>query len=234
MKHPIAIWYHCLTQINQQRLPAAQAIIHSQMKELETSGLLAAASNFFIGFNGETGTLPVTLIPEKAMVLYHTLKCRNELRTLRALEKWLPGHEDWLVLYFHSKGATHKVGDTHSDAWRECSMHHLVKNWRECVRLIDDYKFDSVGCHWMCGEETPPGQSIWAGNAFWATGRFLNTLPSVMDRDRIKQFGLDNVDSRYESEVWIGNGPQLPSVFDYCPGWNPSRPHVKIGATVNV
>lgn len=223
----IAIFYHCAFTIGGKRLPAAEGIVNGQMKALQDSGLLDAASNFFIGVNGEYGTVPVTL-PEKANVIYNGSKCRTELRTLRILEKWLPGHEDWLVFWFHSKGVTHKIGDTHSDAWQNCMMHHLIKNWKNCVVDLEMGYSDSVGCHWMTGDETPPGQSIWAGNFWWATGKFLRTLPSVMERARIKEFGLDDVDSRYESEVWIGNGPRLPVVYDWCPNWNPGRPHVKI------
>lgn len=224
----IAIFYHCAFQINQQRLPAAIPIVKSQMSALQESGLLEAASNFFIGVNGDSGTAPVTF-PEKANVIYHGLRCRTELRTLRMLEKWLPGHDDWMVLWFHSKGVTHKIGDTHSDPWRECSMHHLVRRWKYCV---EDLRrgYESVGVHWMTGKETPPGQSIWAGNMFWATGKFLNTLPSILERARIKEFGLDHVDSRYEAEVAICNGLRLPKIYDYCPGWRPGRPHVTIPA----
>lgn len=221
----IAIFYHCLFQINQQRLPAAVPIVKHQMKVLQDYGLLDAASNFFIGVNGDSGTSPVTF-PEKATVIYHGLQCRNELRTLRVLEKWLPGHEDWLVLWLHSKGATHKIGDKHSDAWRDCSMIHLVRRWRDCV--ADLRVHDSVGVHWMTGDETPPGQSIWGGNMFWATGKFLMTLPSLMERDRIKLSGIDSLDSRYEAEVWVGNGPKLPRVLDYCKYWNPGKKHVTI------
>lgn len=226
----LAIFYHCVTHIDGKRLPAATAIIDSQMAALKDSGLLDAASNFFVGFNSDYATLPVTQIPDKATVVCNGSTCKTELRTLRILEKWLPGHgDDWAVLWLHSKGATRPLGFSHSDAWRECSMHHLVKNWRNCVQDLQR-GFDSVGTHWMCGDETPPGQSIWAGNIFWATGKFLLTLPSVMERDRIKAFGLDDVGSRYEAEIHIGNGPKLPKIYDWCPGWNPSRPHVKIGA----
>lgn len=222
----LCIVYHCVFSIGGKHLPAAEGIVKSQMKALYYSGLLSAASNFFIGVNGEYGTSPVTF-PEKANVIYNGSKCRTELRTLRILENWLPGHEDWAVLFFHSKGATHKIGDSHSDPWRNCSMHHLVKNWEYCVADLGR-GLDSVGTHWMTGDETPPGQSIWAGNFWWSTGKFLNTLPSVMEREQIKRLGLDHVESRYEAEVWIGNGPKLPTVYDYCSGWNPGRPHVKI------
>lgn len=226
----ICLVYHCVFSIDNRRLPAAEAIVTSQTKALKDSGLLDAASNFFIGVNGEYGTSPVTF-PEKATVVYHGGQCRTELRTLRILERWLPGHEDWAVFYFHSKGATHHPDDPRSNEWRECSMHHLVKNWRNCVQDLQR-GFDSVGTHFMTGDETPPGQSIWAGSIYWTTGRFLLTLPSIMERDRIKAFGLDDVGSRYEAEIHIGNGPRLPKIVDLCPNWNPGRPHVQIGANV--
>lgn len=226
MTPPIAIFFHCVFSIGGKHLPAAESIVNSQMKALQDSGLLDAASNFFIGVNGEYGTSPVTF-PEKANVIYNGSRCKTELRTLRVLEKWLPGHEDWAVLFFHSKGATHKIGDSHSDPWRNCSMHHLVKNWEYCVADLRR-GLDSAGTHWMTGDETPPGQSIWAGNMFWATGKFLLTLPSVMEREQIKKLGLDHVESRYEAEVWIGNGPKLPKIVDLCPNWNPGRPHAKV------
>jgi hypothetical protein len=138
------------------------------------------------------------------------------------LEQWLPGHEDYYVLWFHSKGATHEPGHYLSDRWRGCMQKHCVVNWRQCVADLDA-GFESVGCHWMSGNKTPPGQSIWAGTFFWAKASFLLTLPSVMKRDRIKLSGLDSIESRYEAEVWIGNGPRLPRVKDYHPNWDPSK-----------
>lgn len=71
----------------------------------------------------------------------------------------------------------------------------------------------------MTGTDTPPGQSIWAGNFWWAKSDFLRTLPSIMNRERIKISGLGAAESRFESEVWIGNGPRLPRVRDYHPRW---------------
>lgn len=231
MNPRIAIFYHCVFSIGGKRLPAAETVVTSQMKALQDSGLLDAASNFFIGVNGEYGTSPVTF-PEKANVFYNGSKCRTELRTLRILERWLPGHEDWLVFYFHSKGVTHKIGDTHSDPWRECMEYHLLKNWTKCVQWLQ-WGYTSVGCHWMEPPETPETQYIWAGNFWWSRASYLLTLPSLLKRERVKRCGLDSVDSRYEGEVWHGNGETKPFVKDFCPNWNPGRPHVKIGATVN-
>lgn len=220
----ICLVYHCVFSIDNRRLPAAEAIVTSQMKALKDSGLLDAASNFFIGVNGEYGTSPVTL-PDKATAVYHGGQCKNELRTLRILEKWLPGHEGWAVLYFHGKGATHAIGNGNSDAWRNCMENVVIKNWERSVRDLETH--DISGCHYMEPPETPEGQRIMAGNFWWARADYLLQLPSMMERDRIKVSGIDSPDSRYEAEVWIGNGAAKPKVKDYCgPTWNPGKPHL--------
>lgn len=218
---PIAIFYHGLFVLGDlpEILPAAFDIIPKQMEMLTESGLLYEASEFHVGINGgpESVSFVKSLIPGKAQVKYHGIQCRNECRTMRMIEEWLPGHDDWYVLYAHSKGATHPTGHDLSTRWRHCMMNHLVSNWKNCVANLDA-GYDSVGCHWMTGAETPPGQSIWAGNFWWAKSNFLKTLPSIMERDRLKVSGIDSINSRYESEVWIGNGPTLPRVKDYHPG----------------
>lgn len=223
----IAVFYHCLFWLDGPRrlLPASASIVLSQMKAAENSGLLFATQEIMVGVNGadESKPLAYALMPEQAKITFHGLQCRNECRTIRMIEEWLPGHEDWYVLYFHSKGATHAQGDDFTGRWRGCMMRHLISNWNYCIAELDA-GYDSIGCHWMTGDQTPPGQSIWAGNFWWAKASFLATLPSIMLRDRIKVSGIDSIESRYESEVWIGNGPKLPNVRDYHgPGWNPSK-----------
>jgi hypothetical protein len=100
-------------------------------------------------------------------------------------------------------------------------MRGVVHNWRKCVADLDS-GYEAVGCHWMEPPETPEGQFIFAGNFFWSTSRFLRTLPSIQDRERIKLSGLWSLQSRYEAEVWFGNGRQLPLFRDYHPGVNPA------------
>lgn len=229
MSAPIAIVYHCLTHLGDppQQLPAAPLIIHEQMTALKQSGLLDACDHFLVGVNGdiESQTLLAGLLPDKAQVLYHGLGCRNENRTLIELETWLPGHEDWAVLYFHSRGASHPLGDPMTTAWRHCMMKHCVGNWERCIRDLEE-GYDAVGCHWMAPPKTPEGQYIFAGTHWWATGAFLLTLPPITARDRLGVSGIDAFESRYEAEVMLGNGPALPKVKDYHQvpgGWDPSR-----------
>ena len=98
----------------------------------------------------------------------------------------------------------------------------VIHSWRQCVADLEG-GYDVVGCHYMEPPETPPGQRIMAGNFWWSRATFLLTLPSIMKRDRIRLSGLDSAESRYEAEVILGNGPRLPRVKDYHPGWNPSK-----------
>lgn len=228
MSQPIAIFYHSLFYIGDPPvlLPAALKIIGEQMAALKSSGLLDAASQVICGINGgdESRKLATALLPEKASLVFHGLQCRNECRTIRVLEEWLPGHEDWYVLYFHSKGATRP--DVRNFHWRTCMMKRLVKNWRICIAQLEE-GYEAVGCHWFEPPFTPPGQFIFAGNFVWIKARFLKTLPSIMERDRIKTSGIDSIESRYEAEVYWGNGPKVPKIYDYHKGWSiDSNPHL--------
>jgi hypothetical protein len=225
VKAPLAIFYHCLFEMGEppQFSETAFTIISEQMQTLKEVGLLAEASHFCVGLNGGEESLAVAsmVIPEKAKIVLHGLQCHNECRTIREIEKWVPGHEGWNVLYFHAKGCTHPFGDPMRLRWRRCMENTVFHNWRQCVADLDS-GFEVVGVHYMQPLATPPGQYIMAGNFWWAKASFLITLPSILKRDRIKQSGLDSVESRYESEVFIGNGPRPPVVMDYHKNWNPS------------
>lgn len=225
----IAVFYHAMFYggTPPKVLPNALSVVAEQMGIMRDSGLENTASEIIVGINGgdESRMLAGSLLPVKSRVTYHGLQCRNECRTLRLLEEWLPGHEDWYVLYHHSKGATHHGWDVRSARWRECMEKHTVAFWRRCVEALDN-GFEAAGCHWFMPPRTPPGQHIFAGNFWWAKASFLATLPSIMQRDRIRVSGMDSIESRYEAEVWLGNGPRVPHVKDFHPNWLvDARPH---------
>lgn len=229
---PIAIFYHCLFALGEppEILNNAISVIQEQMSLLKSTGLEDQAEEIHVGINGgvESEYLAEALLPIKSKKVFHGLQCRNECRTIAQMEKWIlekfiPGHEDFYVLYFHAKGSTHPPGDEFRTRWRNCMTRHLIHNWRTCVDDLDR-GYDAVGCHWMVPPATPVGQHIFGGNFFWARASFLDTLPSIYDRDRIKVSGIDSFESRYEAEVWIGNGNRIPNVKDYHgPRWDPSK-----------
>lgn len=223
---PIAIFYHCLFYRTNpfQLLPNAMAIVEEQMRIIEMSGLLQTTSFFLAGINGSSESLhpALEILPQNSAMLFHGLDCKSENMTILALERWLLNHPDWYVLYLHSKGATHPPNDDKSVRWRNCMMRNLVTEW---VRCVADLKagYDSVGCHWTGPlKKFNPPQSLWGGNFWWAKSNFLLTLPSIQSRPQIKQSGLGAIESRYEAEIWIGNGPRLPRVKDYHHAWPPN------------
>lgn len=220
---PIAVFYHCLFFLGTKDnpLPSAVPIVVEQMGMMKEYGLTDAASEIICGINGaaESELLADVILPAKAHKVYHGLQSQAENLTIVEIEKWVPSHPGWLVLYFHSKGATHSPGSAYGDGvsspWRRTMMQYLVKDWRDCVADLER-GYESVGCHFLTGM-CDGSQNLWAGNFWWATSEFLATVPSIYLRDRIKQSGIANVESRYESEVWIGNGPRIPNVRQYLP-----------------
>ena len=71
---------------------------------------------------------------------------------------------------------------------------------------------DSCGAHWMTPEQFPGKvkSPFWGGTFFWATAKFLLSLPPLPP---------PTWKNRFEAENWIGRGPSRPSVTDYHNGW---------------
>lgn len=223
---PIAVFYHCLFYLNDRLLERSCAVVAEQMKQFRECGLWSKASRFMVGVNGGPESIEMVnqFIPPRTAVQYHGLQCHTENRTILMMEKWVKDNPGWYVLYFHTKGATHPENH-YSNPWRRCMMRNAVQNWRQCIKDLDS-GCDAIGSHWMVPPATPLGQHIFAGNFFWATSDFMQSLPSIEIRDQIKMTGLDGIESRYESEVWLGNGPRIPKIKDYHgPNWNPGRVH---------
>ena len=220
---PIIVFYHCLFRIGVEILPSAQRIVFDQMRVLKSSGLLDACDEFRVGVNGgpESEPLVEALIPKKAIVTYHGLQCRNELRTLLMIEDWCNNFKpEAYILSFHSKGASHapdsEYGNNMSKPWRTRMMKECVEKWRFCVRDLETH--EAGGCHWLTGQGWDHSQHYFAGTFFWVRSSFFRTIPSVMTRQRIKDSGVDSIESRYEVEVHLGNGPRLPIVSNRYAG----------------
>lgn len=219
---PIAIFYHCLFHLgNPPSLKqSAISVIREQMFLLKESGLLDSAEHLVAGINGgdESKVIAKQMIPTKFNQVFHGLESRAENLTIIELEKWVPTHPGWNVLYFHAKGCTHDSNSEYgrfSTRWRRCMMKRCVGQWKEALAILDG-GLDAVGCHWLTGMGSDRSQHFFAGNFWWATSDFLNKVPSMFLRDRIKTSGIKALESRYESEVWIGNGP-MPKIKDLEP-----------------
>jgi len=218
----IAIFYHCLFFMGDPPDLSEKAllVVREQMDALKASGLEDAAQEIHIGVNGgEESEMCRDMLPAKAQVTYHGLQSKSENLTCVMMENWVKTHPGWAVLYFHSKSATHAIGSSYgeyADNWRRRMMYHCVENWRQCVSDLDQY--EACGSHWLTGQGWDKSQHYFAGTFFWVRSEFWATIPSIYTRQRIKDSGIDSLESRYEAEIILGNGPRLPSVKNYYSG----------------
>jgi hypothetical protein len=211
---PLAIFYH--TILSEGSVPIdtefACSIMAEQMAALKNSGLLDAASEFYIGINGDESDAQVARLfaPAKAKFLVHGRKATSEIPTMFALRSWLPTHADHYVLYHHIKGCSHPNEPAYA-AWRKRMERAVVWGWRNCVADLDR-GLDSAGAHWLTPEQFPNlvKSPFWGGTFFWSTAKFLLTLPPLPPPTWA---------NRFAAESWIGTGPRRPNVKDYCPGW---------------
>ncbi len=218
----IAIVYHCLLYWKEPPviLDSAFPIIQEQMEAMKGSGLLDAADQFFVGINGggESEELATVLFPSKAKRVMHGLQCHSENRTIDFMHQWCRSNPGFAVLYLHAKGSTHQTDSEYGRMaanWRRAMMDDTVTKWRQNVKDLES-GIESIGSHFMKGMADGT-QNLWAGNFFWVTSDYVTTLPRIFERDRIKVSGIDALISRYEAEVWIGNGPRLPIVKEHKP-----------------
>lgn len=208
---PIAIFYH--TYISGPGVPLEHgiSIFQEQIRDMEQSGLLDAASEFYIGVSGgESNTCAISMMaPSKAKIIEHGPETCAELPTLCALQNWLPGHEDWAILYFHQKGSLY-FGNATWAAWRRCMMGVVVYGWKSCVRDLEQ-GFDAAGPHYLTPQAFPIIGNVpyFGGNFWWAKASFLATLPKLDP----------NGPSRYHAEVWIGTGKRKIAVRPYANHW---------------
>lgn len=220
----IAVFYHCLFGLKEGKVfeekPAAFAIVHEFVSALRTSGLLDEAQEVFFGVNGgpESEDYAKISLPPKAKMIFHGLDSRAENLTICHLHEWCRTHPRWAVLYAHAKGCTHPPESPYatgvSAPWRQTMTQYLVGGWRESVAQLEAGA-DIACCHWLWGMADGT-QHIPAGNFLWTTSDFVASLPSMHQRERIKQSGIAAKESRYEAEVFWGNG-RRPAVFQWLP-----------------
>lgn len=209
----IAVFYHCILHLKDPPIDFDHAshIFREAMRELDKWRLMEACDELYIGVSGGEANVIAAceMAPEKAVILPHALSTCGELPTLRAIQEWLPGHDDWFVLYFHTKGATYK-GHIGWDAWRRCMLDVVVVNWQQCVKDLEQ-GFDCAGPHWLTPQKYPGlmDTPYFAGTFWWARADYLKILPPVDPCGP----------TRWDAEAWIGRSPRKIKVKCYANHW---------------
>lgn len=220
MSSKIAIFFHGAFYLNGEFAPHAFNVIQSIMNAMQASGLTDTADEIYCGVNGGEESVPFaeTVFPEKAVKVYHSLECKNELRTVMLMQKTMAGRKGWKVLYFHAKGISHSPDEKMITNWRNCMLRHLVTNWLLCVNALNAGA-ETAGTHWLEGQ-VDGTMALYGGNWYWVKSEFLDTLPPIENNVRIPLMGgLDSAQSRFEAEVFISTGPRLPKIKDFHRGW---------------
>ena len=174
---PIAIFYHCILSGGSVPIDTSFAcsIVAEQMDAFRLSGLFDEADELHIGLNGDEEDLQMLrlFVPcPHAHFLIHGSGMTTEIPTLAALQRWLPIHRDWFVLYAHIKGVSHP-GRRLDENWRRRMERAVVWNWKRCVN--DLRRVDAVGCHWLTPEQYAGSvkRPFFGGNFWWARAEYL-------------------------------------------------------------
>lgn len=209
MSAPIVIFYHtCISGPRVERFHAFN-ILNEQLSSMSRSGVLDKAKWFFVSVNGPVKDAKVVErvalnFGAKNLLVTPNDECdwgSDEVPTLRQLDVIAEVYPESYMLYLHMKGLGHPPPSSYHDfakSWRGRMQDVVVDRWRECVKHLDN-GFDSVGQWW---NKAPNGE-YWAGNFWWATSKFINTLPPI-------DVSGQHRGGRYEAELWIGRGPALP------------------------
>jgi hypothetical protein len=188
-----------------------------QINAVNKSGLYDSLDEFYVGLNGSVseGVWANEIVPRGTKVLTWLPPSRSLIPTMRHLQNWLPGHEEYLCCFFHAKGATHDPRDPLTTMWRHCMEQSVIWNWRRCVNDLESGQYDAVGVHWCHNSTNDPNADRWGGNSYfggvywWATAKYLLTLPKL-------PMEATDRHSFYLPELWIGCGK--PRIKDYHPG----------------
>lgn len=187
----LALFYHCWW-----RRDATRTIMDEQMRTLDECGLQKFVSEIHVGFQGsDEGFSEVSgLWRGRGATIHHVEENAGENPTLKLIHDWVPSHKDWLVCYFHAKGASHNDS---TRKWRRCMENAVLWRWRDCVLALQSV--DSAGAHWMSNVW---GQWFWGGNFWWCTADYLSQLPEPPQN------------SRWDAEIWVSNVTKTPRVKD--------------------
>jgi hypothetical protein len=135
---------------------------------------------------------------------------RDEYPAVSALKAFCdqtPG--DHKVLYFHGKNITLK--GVCGTKWRWAMTQAVIVNWRN--RLDDLRTHDVCG---FCLKDDPSYRWIFAGNFWWATSRWIRSLPTPLpDQDRFhyEQWLLSRDGFKAKSLVSEGGSPHLEEFY---------------------
>jgi hypothetical protein len=124
--------------------------------------------------------------------------CENiedyEFPTLEKLYKFAKEHNNYAILYIHTKGVSHSCNKKSIADWRSCMLYWLVEQYQICLEKIAK-GYDVIGVKYM---EHPV--SHFQGNFWWSTSKHVKKLcvPRLAPLPTYYLFT-----ERHRAEFWI-------------------------------
>jgi hypothetical protein len=164
---------------------------------LNESGLMEALDFVGVGIVGcdENREAVKSALPPNFTVVIEACSGYEQI-TMELIDTSEPAY----IFYAHTKGASNP--DHLRKMWRDSMTNGTVYGWRLCVELLESGKYDAVGLYW---QQQP--RYHFSGTFWWATSDYISTL------------GPLGYSTRFDAEMWIGQGSKGGTFADLCPGF---------------
>ena len=167
-----------------------QSLVKVQVEHLRSSGLLDATAKLYVScvalHDGDVDILKQIVNSDKLEIISAVDNPRVfEYPALEFLREKAE-KEDSLFYYFHTKGVsffTDKRKDhcfakfkRRVDAWRILMEYFLMDKWQAAANVLLD-GYDTYGCYRYPPKPAP--YIMYAGNFWWATSKYIRSLPHL-------------------------------------------------------
>ena len=205
-------FYHFSTVNNPWRY-----IVNEQMLFAFASGLVDASLNIYVTGLGKielNKTIYDIFRNPKFIYEYNNKTEAYEYPTLKKLEKFCLNHNESLVWYAHSKGASHATDNV--PLWRGVMNHFVLDRWRLCYDLLSTTNYTTCGAILTFDSVRKPGwNTYYAGNMWWAKCSHVNRLTRI---EKIDQ------SDRWIAELYVTSEPDVGHFNCFS-----SNPHPPVG-----
>lgn len=170
-----------------------RGVLDRQLRVIKASGLYDRCESISLGILGDGDISPfIEKYPKLTVLFQNPDTSLYERPTLLCLHQVCVSNPNALVLYLHTKGVSKKDLNeiANINDWSRYMEYFAIERWKDCVKALKEH--DACGVNWF---NDPPHFS---GNFWWATARYISTLPAF-------------IESRYIApELWIGkNAPKI-------------------------
>lgn len=167
-----------------------QSLVKVQVEHLRSSGLLDATAKLYVScvalHDGDVDILKQIVNSDKLEIISAVDNPRVFEYPALELLREKAEKEDCLFYYFHTKGVsffTEKRKDhcfakfkRRVDAWRILMEYFLMDKWQAAANVLLD-GYDTYGCYRYPPKPAP--YIMYAGNFWWATSKYIRSLPHL-------------------------------------------------------